>query len=111
MFDNAIALSTDLERIISRTVPVQLLTDSKSLFDMISKGYRTSENRKILEIAAAREGFNNKTISDIGFIRSTANIADDLTKQMEQAIIMTVVSSGKLDVVPEQWIVLNDAIK
>ena len=59
----------------------------------------------ILNIAAAREGFRRKTISDIGFVRSSSNVADGITRQMKQAMRREVINAGVLDVQPEQWIV------
>lgn len=78
-------MAAELETVMGRKIPVQLFTDSKCLFDVIWKGSRTSEKRIMLDIAAAREGFCDKTISDIGFVRSNHNIADGLTKSMSQA--------------------------
>ena len=88
-------------------MPLPLRTDSKSLFDVISKGSRASEKRMMLDIAAAREGFKEKTISDIGFVRSSQNIADGLTKAMQQSALQTVLTNGFLSVTPEQWIIRN----
>lgn len=110
MFDIAVALSEELSTVVKQRVPVQLLTDSKSLFDVISKGSRTSEKRTMLDIAAAREGFRDKIISDIGFVRSGNNIADGLTKSLSQAVLRDVVTSGHLDVKPEQWIVRSEEV-
>ncbi len=59
----------------------------------------------MLDIAAAREGFRDKVISDIGFVRSSHNLADGLTKSMSQAALQRVVSNGSLRVEPEQWII------
>ena len=105
LFDVATTLANELELVFSRKVPVQLFTDSKSLFDFISKGSRTSEKRMMLDIAAAREGFKDKTISDVRFVRSSKNIADGLTKHMSQAVFRQVIDSSRLDIQPEQWIV------
>lgn len=88
--------------ILSKQVPVQLFTDRKSLFDIISKGSRTSEKRMTLEVASARQGFKDKTISNIGFVRSSNNIADGITKKMNQAVLRDVIESDRLDVQPEQ---------
>ena len=65
LFDIAGTLASELGDIYSRPIPVRLLTDSKSLFDVISKGSRTSEKRKMLDIAATREGFRDKVISTV----------------------------------------------
>jgi len=105
LFDVAAALSSELSVLYGKNIPVQLLTDSKSLFDVISKGSRTSGKRMMLDIAATREGFRNKVISDIGFVRSSNNLADGLTKAMSQAALQQVISTGRINVTPEQWII------
>ena len=107
LFDVSAVLAAELQALAGVKVPVQLLTYSKSLFDVISKGSRTSEKRMMLDIAAAREGFRDKVISDIGFVRSASNIADGLTKPMQQRSMQNVMLSGRLDVTPDQWIIRN----
>lgn len=112
MSDAAVTLSKELGRVLSRRISIQLLTDSKCLFDVISKGSRTSEKRLMLDIAAAREQFRNKDVSDIGLVRSSDNLADGLTKCMHQAALRDVIRSGKLAVHPVQTIIrtpLNDS--
>lgn len=76
MFYISIALSQDLRIAMSKPISVQLLKDSKSLFDVISKGSRTSEKRTMVYRSTAREGFNNGLISDIGFVRRSDNVAN-----------------------------------
>lgn len=107
LFDVAATLADEISSIMGKKIPVQFFTDSKSVFDVISKGSRTSEIGMMLDIAAARQGFKGKTISDIGFVRSSLNTADGLTKSMSQAALRQKMSSGHLKAVPEQWIVRN----
>jgi len=107
MFDVAVTLAEEIRAIYDRPIPLHLLTDSKALFDIISKGSRTSEKRMMLDIAAAREGFRDRVISDIGFVRSSHNLADGLTKPMQQAALQSVLKSGKLTTRAEQWIIRN----
>ena len=59
---------------------MHLLTDSKSLFDIIGKGSRTSEKLVMLEIHATLQAYQVHEIWKIGFVRSAGNIADSLTK-------------------------------
>eukprot|EP00737_Agarophyton_chilense_P000247 gb/GEZJ01000282.1/.p1 GENE.gb/GEZJ01000282.1/~~gb/GEZJ01000282.1/.p1 ORF type:complete len:768 (+),score=79.54 gb/GEZJ01000282.1/:1785-4088(+) len=109
LFDVAGTLASELAVVFGRKIPVHLFlfTDSKCLFDVISKGSRTAEMRMMLDIAAARQGFKDKIISDIGFVRSSQNVADGLTKSMAQAALHRIVATGKLNVNPEQWIIRN----
>ena len=82
--DYAITFADELQVILQKHIPVHLFTDSKCLFDVIAKGSRTSEKRTMRDIAVAREAFKKNKISNIGFIRSSRNIADGLTKVMTQ---------------------------
>ena len=104
LFDDAYAIRTQLQQALNRDVPLHLFTDSKSLFDIISKGSRTREKRVMLDVYAAREGYTSQCISNIGFVRSEYNIADGLTKPKVQAALFNVVNSGKHRPEVEQWI-------
>ena len=57
LFDDAYALRLQFEHALGRSLPMQLMTDSKSLFDIISKGSRTSEKRIMFDIHAARQAY------------------------------------------------------
>lgn len=52
----------------------------------------------MLDTAAARDGFRDKVNSDIGFIRSSRNIADDLTKSISEAALQAAVSTDMLSI-------------
>ncbi len=84
-FDMVYSLAIEISKVLGRKVPLILLTDSKSLFDVIWKGIPTSEKRMMLDIAAAREGYRRGDISNIHFVRSSKNLADGLTKPMNEA--------------------------
>ena len=105
MVDAAITLARELENLLGRPVHLQLHTDSKCLFDVISKGSRTAEKRLMLDIAAAREAFRVEDITDICLVRSDDNIADGLTKTMSQAALRDVMLNGRCDVKPVQSII------
>ncbi len=82
-FDVGYSLETELSNLLRRKVPLILLAESKSLFDVTSKGTHTSEKSMMLDIAAARERYCRGDISSIGFVRSLKNLADGLTKTNE----------------------------
>lgn len=56
----------------------------------------------MLEIAAAQEGFEEGLRTEIGFVRSLHNLADDRTKCMHQAAIRSVMQGGRLKAMLEQ---------
>lgn len=106
MIDASFTLRNDLKHLYSNgTVPMQLLTDSKSLLDTISKGSRTSEKQLMLDNLCARESLRKMEISDIRFICSADNIADGLTQTSDAGKIAGCLDTGRLDIVVKQWIV------
>lgn len=54
-FEIAVPFTEEMEMILSRKIPVPLLTDSKFLFDVLSKGSRSFAKRMMLDITAARQ--------------------------------------------------------
>lgn len=62
----------------------------------------------MLEGFATREGSRDETISDIGSIRGSTNVADELTKQMSRAVLRTVLQIGQLHIHPDQIFVRSD---
>lgn len=110
MSDAAVTMTKELSNLLHRKVSLQLFTDSKCLFDVISKGSRTSEKRLMLDIAVAREQFRVSDVSDICLVRSAANLADGLTKAMHQAALRDCVGYGRLVVTPVQSIIRTPRI-
>ena len=56
-FDYAMAIRSKIDHALQQPVPMHLMTDSKSLFDIISKGSRASEQRIILDIPGTRQTY------------------------------------------------------
>jgi hypothetical protein len=65
---------------LGKTLPLLILTDSKPLFDVMVCSKYTTEKRLMIDISAAREGFNRHDITNICLISSEDNIADSMTK-------------------------------
>ena len=88
---------------------MHLLTDSKSLFDIISKGSRTSEKLMILDIYAVRQAYKLHEISNIGFVRTNENLSDGLTIANMQGTIYNLMCTAKNEVKADKWIIRNSA--
>lgn len=76
LFDNAYSIRPSLEQELGRLVPLYFLTDSKYLYDIISKGSRPSEKHLMLDVYATREAYCSKEMCKIGIVRSQHNISD-----------------------------------
>lgn len=110
LFDQSFTLAAEMEKLLpSKKIPVTLLTDSKSLFDILTKGSRTSEKRLMLDVAAAREGYKRSDISNIGFVRSGKNIADAITKRMTTESLRSVFTKSEWSIRPDQWVIRQNS--
>lgn len=69
-FDQVFAAKTITEKAHVKTIPMRMLTDSKSLFDVIVKEPTTSEKILAIDLKAIRDSFRRMEISVVGFIRS-----------------------------------------
>ena len=110
LFDDAMAIRSQMEHALQQPVPMHLMTDSKSLFDIISKGSRTSEKRVMLDIHATRQAYQRQEISNIGFVRSEHNLADGLTKEKKQGALLQMMLDESHVTVCEQWIIREQQI-
>ena len=104
-FDLSFLLKRDLEDILGKKLPLKMLTDSKCLFDIITKQSETTEKRLEIDVKAVREGYNAFEISDIGFIRSANNPADALTKVRGNDSLLKLLETNKCDFDVDKWVV------
>lgn len=107
-FDRAIMIRYDLEAIYKTEIPLQMFTDSLQMFNVITKGSATTERRLMIDIFAAREAYNRKEITNVGFISGDDNYADGLTKQKPNDKLFQALSSGLLPTAVRQWIRRSD---
>ena len=84
---------------------VQILTDSKSFFDIVSIGSRSSENRIILDINVLQQAYKTLEIDNIDFARSSLNLFDGLTNPKVQAELYQLLAAAYYKPKTEQWII------
>lgn len=71
--DAAYALKMEMERLLSKVVPLKALTDSKQLFDSVINATRTKDRRLMIDLKACKEMYQRKEISDLGLVKSEFN--------------------------------------
>ena len=52
---------------LQKKIPIKRLTDSKILFDVITKFSNTSERRLMNDLSAVKNDYSSHEISNIGF--------------------------------------------
>lgn len=79
-FGAAYTLRTDIERVLGRKLEVHAYTDSRQLFDAITKEKHTLKKGLSIDIAASRDAYTKFKIDRIGLLRGKSNLADGLTE-------------------------------
>lgn len=95
----------DLERILDRNNPLHMVTDSKSLFDTITKCTSPSEKRLLIDISTIREAYEDYMISDVGFTRYQNNPAHGFTKIGLCKPLNYIVSTNRSNLDVECWVI------
>jgi hypothetical protein len=103
-FDMAYALKHDTERIIKQNVPIVILANNLSLFDVITKATTTAEKRLMIDLCVIKQTQERAEVDANGFVRSEYNPADVLTKITRCAILERNLSTANLLHPVEQWI-------
>lgn len=104
-FDFAYILKHDLERVLRQPIALKMFTDSKQLFDVITRASHTTEKRLMIDIASAREAYKNFEISNVGLVAGTDNPADGLTKPRVCKPLYDLLRTGQDDTPVSQWII------
>ena len=99
----------DLESILGQKIPLQMITDSKSLFDVIVKNSTTAERCLIIDIKDDRESYESMKMSNVGFVRSENNPADAFTKPKFCAALESMLAIGVIDLNVEEWVVRSSS--
>jgi hypothetical protein len=94
-----------MQELLGRSVPLTILTDSKTLFDVITKASYTREKRILIDLASVREEYRRFDIDDIGLISSEENLADGLTKETNMDKLREAVSTGRLQTVVKHFVI------
>lgn len=104
-FDEAYVIRYDLEQLYGCHVPLVMFTDSKQLFDVVTKASHSSEKRLMIDIAAAREAYNRHDITSVGLIASEHNLSDAMTKLRCGPALDSFLRTGVVHTPVVQWIV------
>jgi hypothetical protein len=96
-FDKAFIIRHELSRMLSKDILLLMMTDSRALFDVITRARYTTERTLMVDVAAALESNSDRTMINIGVIRSGYNPADGLTKAPPNEALMKLFMAGKID--------------
>lgn len=102
--DEAFTLRYDLEQLYNCRIPLNIFTDSKQLFDVVTRASHPTEKRLLIDVAAAREAYNRGDLSNVGLVAGKHNMADGFTKPKLNDALERFLDAG-VDATPvDQWV-------
>lgn len=104
-FDAAYTIRHDMEKMLNQNIPLNVETDSDSLFKVVNQSSNTTERRLMIDLQATREAYNERKIDNMGWIKSCGNLADGLTKLNKPELIQHTMRTGKLQTFADQWVI------
>lgn len=102
-YDYGISLKILLQQ-MSRNIPLFIFTDSKSIFDTVTASKRLREVRLMDGVADFRRAYKHNEISNVAWIRSAQNNADNFTRCDGNNILHETMRTGKIKFVIKQWV-------
>jgi hypothetical protein len=102
-------ITTSLKEVLQQTLArgltcICLPTAIYSLLSTITKYQSLLEKRLWLYLAVLRQAYRHQEVDDVGFIRSSHNLADCLTKDVQNSALLGVLHTRKLSHPAEEYI-------
>ena len=67
-FDMTFAIKKDMKLMINQPLPIVMLTDSLSLFDVITKSTITTEKRLMIDIKVVKDSYQRNEVQNIALL-------------------------------------------
>lgn len=97
-------LQQDLRTSYGKDVSIKMFTNSKQIYDAITKGKRTTDMSKMLDLMAMREAYQRFEIHSVCFIKGVDNPADSLTKSKYNGRLNSIMMTGVDNTNIVEWV-------
>jgi hypothetical protein len=107
-FDISTAIKSTIDRILGKTVPIVLCTDSKSLYDCLVKLGTTAEKRLMIDIMCLRQAYERREIAEVKWIKGNTNPADSMTKGKASGALKQLLDTNTVQLEVVEWVERRD---
>lgn len=105
--DAGIILKHDLQLIMKQLIPLYMMTDSRGLFDMVTRNSYRAERRLMIDMAAIRQAYQCWDIDGIAHVSGASNPADAMTKIVQSGSLLDLMK-GVMTVQATQWVMRSN---
>lgn len=104
-FDRSFHIRHDLKILLRVPIPLLMLTDSKQVFDILTRRRYTSSKPLMIYIESIWETYDSSEISNIALMNAEYNATDTLTKLNRNYSLWLLLSSDRIYHTIEQFVV------
>ncbi|KAL3420591.1 hypothetical protein PVAG01_07036 [Phlyctema vagabunda] len=108
-FDTSHVIQATVSKILDQLninpdIPLNICTDSFSLYDCLIKLSTTIEKRLMIDIMGLRQSYERREIREIRWIDGKSNPADALTKDLPCTALKQLIDTNQLDIKTKGWV-------
>ncbi len=103
-FNKGIVIKTTIKKILNKSIPLIICTDSKSLYDCLVKLGTTNEKRLMIDLLCLRQSYECREIAEVKWIDGNTNPADAMTKGKPCSALKALLDMNKIDLKVTEWV-------
>src|SRR6266480_2395057 len=103
-FNKGMVIKTTIEKILSRSIPLTVYTNSKSLYDCLVKLGTTNKKRLIIDLLCLRQSYERREIAEVKWIDGNTNPTNAMTKGKPYNALKAFLNMNKIDLKVTEWV-------
>ena len=103
-FDMGVAVKTTIANMLQIDLPLIVCTDSKSLFDCLTKLGTTQEKRLMIDVMCLRQAYERRDITEVKWVEGDTNPADSMTKSRPSNALKLLIDTNKVQLKERDWV-------
>lgn len=103
-FDVASTIRLTLNAMMDRVIPLNVYTDSRSLYDCLLRINQTTDKRLLIDLRMLRPSYESREITEVFWIPTAQNPADAFTKGCPTAALSSLPEKNSITLIPNAWV-------
>jgi len=103
-FDMGVAVKKTIANMLQIDLPLIVCTDSKSLFDCLTKLGTTQEKKLMIDVMCLRQAYERRDITEVKWVEGDTNPADSMTKSKPSNALKMLIDTNKVQLKEKDWV-------
>ena len=103
-FNITAVIKSTTEKILCKSIPLTLCTDSKSLYECLVKLGTTREKRLMIDLMCLRQACERREVAEVKWIDGDSNPADAMTKAKPCQALKNLIDTNLIKLEATEWV-------